>query len=378
MKKPKIAIILGTRAELIKMFPIMKELENQKKEYYFIHTGQHNLEGLCETFKIKSPDFILSRQPEKSSKFFSNSFKAIFWNIHIIFKLREKLRKLKDLEYVIYHGDTMTTTSAALASSNLLNPFKKYKNAHVEAGLRSFNLKEPFPEEISRKIADKFSNVLFAVSENSVKNLKKYENSKQIINSGNTILDSVDLTLKISKKKNLKKLSSKKFGLISVHRHENIKNYERLSKIVKILSALTIPSFFTLHDNTKNQLIKFKLYEKLKSNKNIKIISPIDYENFIWQIKNCSLVVCDGGSMQEESLIFQKPCIILRKNTERPEGLNSNFQFLSNFNIEKTKNKIREFLSKDFKVEKFDNPYGKIGVSKKIVEILKNGKNNIF
>jgi len=370
MKKSKIAIVLGTRAELIKMFPIMIELEKQKKEYYFIHTGQHNLQELCKTFGVKGPDIILSKQPEKSSKFFSNSFKALFWNIYIIFRLRKKLQKLKDLKYVLYHGDTMTTTSAALASSSLLNPFKKYRNGHIEAGLRSFNLKEPFPEEISRRIADKFSNILFAVSENSEKNLRKYKNSKKIINSGNTILDSVNLTLKLSKNKNLKKLSSTKFGLISIHRHENIKSYERLSKIVEILSALTIPSFFTLHDNTKNQLIKFGLYEKLKFNKNVKIISPIDYENFIWQIKSCSLIVCDGGSMQEESLIFQKPCIILRKNTERPEGMDSNFQFLSNFEVGKTKNKIKEFLSKDFKVGKFDNPYGKIGVSKKILEEL--------
>ena len=370
MNKSKIAIILGTRAELIKMFPIMKELENQKKEYYFIHTGQHNLEKLCKTFEIKSPDFILSEEPNKSSKFFSNSSKALFWNLSIIIKLRKKLKELKELKYVIYHGDTMTTTSAALASSKLLNPLKKYKNVHVEAGLRSFNLKEPFPEEISRKIADKFSDVLFAVSENSVENLKKYKNSKKIINSGNTILDSVNFALKLAKKENVRKLSSKNFALISIHRHENIKNCERLSKIVEILSSLTIPAYFTLHDNTKKQLIKFGLYGKLKDNKNIKIISPIDYEKFIWQIKNCKLIVCDGGSMQEESLIFQKPCIILRNNTERPEGLKSNFQFLSKFDVKKTKDKIEEFLSENFKIVKFDNPYGNKGVSEKIAEVL--------
>ena len=372
MKNQKISIILGTRAELIKMFPIMRELKSRKQDYYFIHTGQHNLQDLCATFEIKNPDIILSKQPNKSSKFFSNSLKALFWNFYIIFRLRKELKNLKNLKYVLYHGDTMTTASAAIASSRFFNPWKKYENAHIESGLRSFNLKEPFPEEISRKIADKFSDILFAVSKQSAKNLEKYRDYKKIFNSGNTILDSVDLTLKLSRKKNLKKLSSRKFALISIHRHENIKNCERLSKMVEILSALTIPSLFTLHDNTKNQLVKFGLYDKIKANKNIKIMPAMDYPEFLAQIEKCSLIICDGGSIQEESLIFGKPCIVLRMATERQEGLKTNFQFLSKLNVEKTKEKIKEYLSKNFKIEKYSNPYGEKGCSKKIVEILKN------
>jgi UDP-N-acetylglucosamine 2-epimerase (non-hydrolysing) len=113
------------------------------------------------------------------------------------------------------------------------------------------------------------------------------------------------------------------------------------------------------------------LYDKLESNKNIKIINPLDYPSFIYQLKNCSLVICDGGSMQEESLLFAKPCIILRKATERQEGLESNFQFLSKLDVEKTKNKIREFLSNKFKAKPIKNPYGKQGLSKRILDILK-------
>lgn len=367
----KIVFIIGTRAELIKTFPLMLELQKQNKGYYFIHTGQHNLRDLCEKFKIKKPDIVLTKEPEKSSKFYGKQIKGIFWNLNLIFKIKRELRKLKDFKYIIYHGDTMTTTSASIASSKLLNPRKEYKNIHLEAGLRSFDLKEPFPEEISRIIADKFSDILLAASDVSKNNLKKYQSKKQIINVGNTIVDSVDISYQIAKKNKIKLLDKEKFALVSIHRHENIKNKKRMKNIVEILLDLKIPSYLTLHDNTKKQLEKFALLDKLKENTNLKVIEPLDYISYIYQVSKCSLILCDGGSLQEESIIFKKPCIILRNKTERPEGLKANFQFLSKLEIEKTKSKIREYLNSKFKINRFENPYGENGVSKNIVKILK-------
>lgn len=368
----KIAIIIGTRAELIKTFPVMLELQKQKINYYFIHTGQHNLKDLCERFSVKKPDVVLTRESNEESKFWSKiNNKSIFWNIEIILKIKRELKKLPDLKYVIYHGDTMTTASATIASSKLFNKGKKWKNVHLEAGLRSGNLFEPFPEEISRIIAGKFSDILLAVSEKSKNNLKKYENKKKVVNIGNSVVDSIYLSYEMAKKNKEKPFSKKRFILVSIHRHENITNKKRLSAIVKILSSLTIPSYFALHENTKKQLIKFKLYKKLKQNKNLKIIPTQEYSKFVYQIKKCSLIICDGGSIQEESLIFHTPCILLRKATERQEGLESNFQSLVGVNVEKAKKEIKKYLSKDFKVRKFKNPYGERGVSKKIVEVLK-------
>lgn len=367
--KIEIAIIIGTRAEYIKMFPVMLELQKVNKGYYFMHTGQHDLSGLCETFGTKRPDIILSKEPTNSSKFDTKESKAIKWSLEMIFKIRKELRKLPGLKYVLYHGDTISTCSAAIASSNLLNPKKTWKNAHLEAGLRSYNNKEPFPEEIIRKICDKFSDILIIPSDNMRWNLTRLKN-KETYNLGNTIVDSANIAMEMGKRKNINPLN-KKFALISVHRHENIKNSERLKNIVEILHTLRIPAYFTLHDNTKKQLIKFGLYHKLVENKNIKIIKPMDYVSMIAQINNCSLLIADGGSIQEESLIFSKPIIILRMNTERQEGLDSNFQYLSKLNVEKTSDKIKEYLSEDFKIEPFKNPYGEIGVSKKIVGLLK-------
>lgn len=368
-KNFEIAIIIGTRAELIKTFPLMIELNKKKIPYLFIHTGQHSLGKLCEEFNIKRPDIVLTKESNKNKFGGNNFFKGIFWNLAVLPKIRKELRKQKNLKYVFYHGDTMTTTTASLASSKILNPFKKYKNAHLEAGLRSFNIFEPFPEEISRRIAGTFSDVLLAVSENAVTNLKN-KKRKQIFLAGNTIIDSVDKALKLAKKNKVKLLSKNKFALISIHRGENIKSYERMKKIVEILLSLEVESFFTMHENTKLLLKKYGLLEKLNENKNIKIIPPMNYVSFVYQLSKCSLIICDGGSLQEESLIFHKPCIILRMATERPEGLNSNFQFLSKLDVKETKKKIEEFLSPKFKIKKFKNPYGKIGLTKKIVGVL--------
>lgn len=363
-------MVIGTRAELIKMFPVMLEFQKKKVPYFFIHTGQHNLTDLCEKLGVKKPDVILTKESIKSSKFNSKETKAILWNLKLIFIIQKEIKKIRNLKYVLYHGDTMTTATAAIATSKLLNPFKKYKNVHLEAGLRSFNNFEPFPEEISRRITGRFSDILFAVSDIAEKNLKKYLN-KKVVKTGNTILDSVNITLEKINKLKIKKLSEKNFALITIHRHENLKSKKRMEKIIDILRGLEIPSFFAMHDNTLEKIKHFGLYEKLIENKNIKIISPMDYPEFIYQMSKCSLIICDGGSMQEESLIFKKPCIILRKATERQEGLESNFQYLSKLDVEKTKKKIKEYLNPTFKIKDFKNPYGEIGVSKKIVEMLK-------
>ena len=369
-KEERIAIILGTRAELIKTFPVMLEFQNQNIPYYFISSGQHSLDSLCEKFKVKKPDVVLSETSNKSSKFNANERKAILWNLGLLFKISRELKKLKNLKYVLYHGDTMTTATASIASSRFFNLFKKYKGVHLEAGLRSFNIFEPFPEEISRRIAGSFSKILFAPSLLSKHHLRRKINKKIVI-VGNTIIDSAMHSLEIAKKEKVKILSNKKFALITVHRHENLKSKKRLEKIVEILNSIPINSYFAMHDNTKAKLIEFGLYDKLMKNKKIKIMPSMDYPSFIAQMERCSLIVCDGGSMQEESLIFAKPCIVLRMATERQEGLDTNFQFLSKLDVQKTKQKIKQYLSPKFKIKQFKNPYGEIGVSKKIVEALR-------
>lgn len=373
MKKEKehsrIAIVIGTKAELIKCVPIMIELQKRNKDYHFIHTGQHPLGEASKKFGVKSPDFILSKEPEKSTKFWSKVNKSsAIWAILMVFRVKRVLKRIRP-KYVIYHGDTMSTAAAAIGSSRLLNPKANWKNVHLEAGLRSGSIFEPFPEEISRQISDSFSHILFAVSSFSEDNLsKKYSKrkSKEVFNVGNTIVDVAHFGLEKSGKKN----KEKDFALINIHRHENLVNKKRMENIVEILKSINIKALWPLHDNTEMYLKKYGLMEEVLKNKNIKITPLKDYFEFVELISKCKYLVTDGGSIQEESLVFKKPCVILRKRTERQEGLSTGINFLTNLDVDKTKEIIKQIEEGKIKPKNYKNPYGEKGLTKKIVDIL--------
>jgi len=281
------------------------------------------------------------------------------------------LKELKP-KYVLYHGDTMSTAAASIASSKPLNSKKAWKNVHLEAGLRSGSLFEPFPEEISRQISDEFSDILLAVSDLSEKNLQKYKGKKRIIKTGNTIIDSALISNKKANKKGFKK-TRQKYVLINIHRHENLNSKERLEKIVEIIKDIKIKALWPLHDNTAYFLKKYGLMDAIENKKNVEIMPLIDYMHFIFLLanSNCKYLITDGGSIQEESLVFKKPCIILRKKTERQEGLNTGINFLTDLNINYTRKIIKKIENNELKIKKFKNPYGKKGISKKILGVLR-------
>jgi UDP-N-acetylglucosamine 2-epimerase len=364
-----IAIVIGTKAELIKCMPVMLELQKEKKDYWFIHTGQHSLGEACENFEIKKPDFILSKEPVRSTKFWSKiNRNSLLWFIFIILKIRRVLNKIKP-RYVLYHGDTMSTAAASIGSSKIFNLTKKWKNVHLEAGLRSGSLFEPFPEEISRQISDYFSDILFAVSDLTEKNLFRYKKRKKIINFGNTIIDSAIISYNKSKKMKINK-PKKKYALINIHRHENLNKKERLENIIRILKEVKNKALWPIHANTAKSLERFGLVKEVKNIKNLELMSLTDYFNFIFLIANCKYIITDGGSIQEESLIFKKPCIILRKKTERKEGLLTGINFLTKLNKDYSKKIIEQIESNHYKIKNFKNPYGEKGVCKKILKIL--------
>ena len=357
-----IAIVLGTKAELIKMFPVMKELERQNKEYCFIHTGQHDISDLCKQFNLRKPDIVLYSPPKLSSRFMVKTHKAVFWGLSLIPKIRKTLNKIKP-DYVLYHGDTLTTAAASIASSSLLGS-KKWKNCHLESGLRSGKILEPFPEEISRRIADRFSDILFAVSKGTESFLKKRYPTKRIINTGNTIIDSIYEALKL---KSRVKIPEKEYCLVNTHRHENIKSKERMKKIVSIIESVGINVIWPLHDNTKKKLREYGLLDRIEKNNKIATTPLVSYVDFIHLLKNCKYIITDGGSIQEESLELKKPCILIRNYTERKEGLKTGINFLTSLDINYTKKLIRLLEGNRIEITTFNNPYGKKGVSKKIL-----------
>ena len=369
MKHSKIAIIIGTKAELIKCMPVMLELQKKKQDYWFIHTGQHPLKRACEDFGVKYPDFILSEEPDVSTKFWSKmNNNSILWNFSMVFKIRRLVRKLKP-KYVLYHGDTMSTADAAIGSSKIFNLAQKtWKNVHLEAGLRSGSLLEPMPEEISRQICDKFSDILLAVSDRTEKNLLKKYKREKVFKTGNTVVDSAEIVYDIAKRRSKK--MNYDYALVNIHRHENLKSEKRMRQIVEILKSVESKAIWPLHDNTRYHLEKYGLMKEIEKMKNIKITGLTDYFNFIFMIANCKYLITDGGSIQEESLVFKKPCVILRNVTERQEGLPSGINFLTKMNVLSAKKVIRKIENNELDIRDFKNPYGKPGVSKKIVEML--------
>lgn len=364
-----IVIVIGTKAELIKTASLMLELEKQKKEYIFVNTGQHNLTKECKDFGIRGPDFILSEEPKKGTKFMSNINKSsILWSFSMILKIRKLLRRTKNVTFVLVHSDTMSTVIAAIAASSLLNPGKKWKTVHLESGLRSESLREPFPEEIARKIGDKFSDILIAVSKRAENNLKKEGVHGRILFLGNIAIDSALATFEKSKKE-CKKIKGQ-YALVNIHRHENLRSKKRMTKIVSIVSKIPIKTYWPLHDGTVYYLKKYGLLSVLKKNKNIILSGLVSYSEFTNMLVHSKILLVDGGSIQEESLIFKKPCLLLRMKTERQEGLETGINFLTELNVEKTKRIINHLLDKNFKIQDIENPYGGKGASKRVADIL--------
>jgi UDP-N-acetylglucosamine 2-epimerase (non-hydrolysing) len=358
-------VILGTRAELIKMFPLLQAIEEQGHRLTFLHTGQHDISRLCELFEIASPDKTLSPTPEESSKFKGNVFYALIWNLKLIFRIRRAIRASSP-DVILYHGDTMSTALAAITSSRFSFPRRHFRTAHIEAGLRSNNLLEPFPEEIARILSDWLSNILFAVSDTSKNNLRLQAIiGKESHNVGNTIVDSVHYCLS----KETFTPPSEDYGVVTLHRHENINSRKRLHKIIEILENSPRPLYFPLHDNTKHKLEQMGLLHRIEESETIETHELMEYPEFIQFLSQADIIYTDGGSIQEESIILNIPCVILRNITERKEGIQNEINYLSKFKVRDTIKEAQKMVKKEYNVE---NPYGRPGVAKRIVEKLEN------
>jgi UDP-N-acetylglucosamine 2-epimerase (non-hydrolysing) len=362
MESKRIHIVIGTKAQLIKMAPIMVELENKKTPYNYIYTGQHRLtmNELQENFNIKKPDINLHE-----GKDITGIFQSVFWIIKICFKTlfkKEKiLGKTTKNDILLTHGDTFSTVLGAL-----IGKIARINVAHVESGLRSFKLFAPFPEEINRLITFRLSNIYFCAGEWAINNLKKYKGEK-INTEFNTLYDSLQLAIKNSKKIQIK-IPTSIYAVVSIHRFENIFNTKRLKEIVETLSEISkdIKLLFILHEPTKIRLEKTGLINNLKKNANIELRPRYDYFKFTKLLHFSKFVITDGGSNQEECFYLGKPCLLMREATERTEGLNKNV-VLSNYD----KKTILDFC-KNYKNYKIEQSFFQISPSKIIVEELLN------
>lgn len=315
-----IHIILGTKAQLIKMAPIMVELNTQNIPYRFISTGQHRdtMGEILENFSLKKPDHILYKGDDITS-----IFRMAVWFIKILFKTLTNRHKIFGDDcngIVLVHGDTFSTLLGAL-----MGKFSRMKIAHIESGLRSHNWLHPFPEELTRVLVFNLSDYYFCPDEHAVENLKKYRGHKTNTQA-NTLLDSLRLAEKNIEASDVR-IPDKPYAIASIHRFENIQTERALKRVIELfeqISQRNIKILFVLHKPTENKLKSFNLYNRLTSIENIELRPRYDYFKFIKLIKYSEFVISDGGSNQEECAYMGKPTILLRKATERQEGIGRN------------------------------------------------------
>lgn len=321
-----IHVIIGTKAQLIKMAPILKLLKERSIEYNYITTGQHRetIDDILSNFEIKNADYALY-----TGKDITSVVQMFFWATRNIFHtLRNKKEIFKNDHngIVLVHGDTFSTLLGAI-----MGKFAGLKVAHIESGLRSFNLLHPFPEELTRILTFKLSDYMFCPGDWAVENLEKY-NGVKINTEYNTLLDALHTALPVIRHINDVATPDRAFGVVTLHRFENIRNHTAMQRIIEIVEEVSKKHYllFILHKPTEIKLRKFGFYTRLENNPNIELRERYDYFRFIKLVIEADFIVSDGGSNQEECYYLGKPVILLRKATERNEGIGRNC-VLSNY-----------------------------------------------
>lgn len=311
----KICIILGTRPEIIKMSPVIRECEKRSLDYFILHTGQHYSHNMDKMFfeqlELPVPKYNLEIGGKASSTHGKETGKMIIG-------IEEILEKEKP-DVVLVEGDTNTVLSGALAASKM-----GIKVGHVEAGLRSYA--RYMPEEINRILTDHCSDYLFPPTEKS-KEILLGEGipEEKITVTGNTIVDAVYQNIEIAKNKSniLSEVGIEegKYFLVTLHRQENVDDKKRFEDILSGLEAVyneyNLPVIYPIHPRARKMMDRFGL-----KTKNITLIDPVNFLDFLNLESNAKLVLTDSGGVQEETCILKVPCVTLRDNTERPETVN--------------------------------------------------------
>lgn len=348
----KIVTILGARPQFIKAGSVSREIaQYQEIEEIIVHTGQHYDANMSDIFfddmKIPRPDYHLD----------INGLGHAAMTGQMLEKIEEVLLKEKP-DWVIVYGDTNSTLAGALAASKL-----HIKVAHIEAGLRSFNMH--MPEELNRILTDRVSTILFCPTNTAIKNLKNegFDNFEcKVIKSGDVMQDGAMFykDLAVKPKCDIKEY----YILCTIHRAENTDNEMRLRDIFEALNEIGNEKqiILPLHPRTR------KIVEKLNiSIDNLSIIEPVGYLEMVWLIDNCTLVMTDSGGLQKEAFFFEKPCITLRDETEWVELVENGFNVL----VGADKDKMIESYKKQKFNYNFDlNLYGGGDASRKIIREL--------
>lgn len=312
--RKKVVSIIGTRPEAIKMAPILHKLYRIKKiESILITTSQHieMLKPFLQSFKL-SPDYNLNIM-RKNQTLPGIAFRTIS-------KLEKIFRDISP-DMVLVQGDTTSAVAAAMTAF-----YMNLSVGHVEAGLRSMNPYNPYPEEMNRRIISRLSTLHFAPTSENVSNLKREGIKSGVSKTGNSVVDAINYILKSYKKSSQDRYVQGICGdaqiiLVTAHRREN--HGDNLINICKglIKIAENYPHYKIIYPVHLNPNVWNVVREQLSFNENIILLKPVEYIEFILLMKRSHFIISDSGGVQEEAPLLGKPVLVLRKNTERPEGI---------------------------------------------------------
>lgn len=368
----KVLVVFGTRPEAIKMSPVIKAL-NKKFIVKVCVTAQHRemLDQVLNLFDIK-PDYDLNIMHPGQDLFDITS--------NVLLQIK-KIIKSESPDIILVHGDTTTSMASAMAAFYLKVPI-----AHVEAGLRTNNINSPFPEEFNRQITSKITSLHFAPTDNARLNLiKEGVNDNQIYVTGNTVIDALLSMLDKARELNfsesilnvapfLKNVNiSDRLLLVTGHRRENFGiGFEEICLALKEIADKN-PDIKIIYPVHLNPNVIEPVRRILSNVKNIYLIEPLDYLNFIKIMDLSYLILTDSGGIQEEAPSLGKPVLVMRDSTERPEAVNAGTVRLVGANkneIVKVVNKLLQDKNLYKQMSKANNPYGKGNSSNIICKVL--------
>lgn len=374
----KLLTVIGARPQIIKAAAIsraVKERFQGQIEEKILHTGQHYDANMSQVFfdelGIPAPDYNLGVGSGSHGVQTAKMISGI-----------EEVLTSEHFDGIILYGDTNSTLAGAVAASKIHIPV-----FHVEAGLRSFNM--TMPEEVNRIVCDQLSSICFSPTQTGIDNLKregfmdspaKFKNGKGrlVINSGDVMYDNSMYFASLAEKKSsiLQALgvTSNGYILTTIHRPNNTDDPTRLSDILSTLVCLTekdgLSLVLPLHPRTKNLLranLKPEVYEKLMSSPSVKIIPPASFFDIIVLEKNAKIVMTDSGGVQKESFFFERPCVILRPETEWVEIVEHGAGIIADAEPEKIKEAYSKLLGTH---PKFPQLFGNANASVKILQTI--------
>lgn len=360
----RVLIVFGTRPEAIKMCPVVKELQKYKDEIEVVVcvSGQHRemLQQVLDTFDVK-PKYNLDIMKPKQTLF------------DITILVMEKIKAVLELEkpdLVLVHGDTTTAYAAALASFYMSIPV-----GHVEAGLRTYNMNSPYPEEYNRQSIDSIAQILFSPTEETRQNLiREGKDINKIFVTGNTVIDALRTTVRAEyKHEYLEWANGSRMILLTAHRRENIgKSMENMFRaIMRIVDEIKdIKVIYPVHLNPVIREMAKRYYRDCDRVKLLEPLDVIDFHNFM---AHSYIILTDSGGVQEEAPSLGKPVLVMRDTTERPEGVNAGTLKLVGTSEDGIYNACMELLNDEvqyLKMSHAQNPYGDGHASEKIAQVM--------